>query len=283
MVPLSIILTILATIGLVGQFVVDRVSKKEKSKKIIGLILVILGSIGVWGSYKTQNDSNNDLIEKIVEGDSIQKILVSKLNSSDSAQKVRDSEQKFRDNEQKLRDAESQVNRLTLLSKIDSLNYQLKPFVITAQEKFPQLNSEAALTMLAKDIEHQNKRITALQYYSDVAQLGIDGTTGTAGVGLIETTPISVLMKKTLNKVDDRYEIKCDSESIAIFKEVITKFPRFPFSYYALAICYRSNSNKAWREYAMQSIDIFSNTTSLAGHHGAHDEALKNLLRYIKN
>jgi len=252
---LGVILTILATLGVIGQFILDRLLKNNKTKIIVGSIILGLIVFGIWGSYTIQNNDKKELFDTITK------------NYTD----------------QKIKDENYQKDRKHLLLKLDTLQNQLKPFAETAKKKYPQFNSQEALVMLSKSIESQNQRINALQNFSDVAMLGIDGSTGKVGYGLIETSPLIDLMKKVIEKKGDRLYPVCNSESLAICEKIINTYPTYPFSYYSLAICYRGMKNAIWKKYALKCIDILRNTTLISGHNNHHDQALAELLGYMKN
>jgi len=138
-------------------------------------------------------------------------------------------------------------------------------------------------------IEKKDSRIAELENttnsilgYSYVARLDIRGTTGVAGRGLTETTPISKLMKHALVEEKGKLLVKCDTKSTETYYQVISKFPRFPFSYYALAVCLHKQKDDSWKEYAMKAIEILDNTTILSDHNQNHEEALKELKGLLK-
>jgi len=255
MITFEMALSIVAIIAVLGQYYIERIEKKDKTKKILGLIVATLAIIGIWGSYKIQNNAQKELVYK-----------------RDSAAI-----------EQKKRDDDNIKEQKILISKIDTLQTQLNPFLYIASTKFPQLKSDFALAKLANEIESQNKKIAALLNYSDVAELGLNGITNTVSAPLIETTGISELLKPAISIENNRVTAKCDPKSYKIYKEIIDKFPTFPFSYYFLAKCLYSNKNAEWKKYAIKCIDILNHTTMISGHNNNHDDILKELNSIIKN
>lgn len=142
---------------------------------------------------------------------------------------------------QKKRDDSAIIDRKNLLKKISELQNQLEPFINIATFKFPQLNTDIGLTMLAKDIENQNIKIAAILNYSDVAKLNLLGKTGKVISPLIETTPISEMLKPVIIDEGNSVNYQCNQESYKIYHQLINKFPSYPFSYYFLAKCLYAN------------------------------------------
>ena len=259
---ITIGLLVLATILVFGKYIIERILEGNKTKKIVGFIIAILTATLMWGSYKIQGDERKELIAKI---DS---------NTIDQRKNLI---------EQKQRDDVNEKNRTVLSSKIDSLQSHLNPFLTIAATKFPQLQSEAALTMLANDIEKQNNKISAMQYYSEVSKLGLNGKTNNYGYGMIETTPISEFIKPAITIEKDHVVCHCDPEAYKLYKAAIIKFPNFPFSYYFLSKCLYAHNDPDWRSYAIKSIGILKYTTMIDGHSKHHDEILKELNESVKN
>jgi hypothetical protein len=64
---LSIFLNIFATIGVLGQFILESIVKNKNTKQILRLLIVFLASIGIWGSYYLQNRGNKKLSDDLSE------------------------------------------------------------------------------------------------------------------------------------------------------------------------------------------------------------------------
>jgi hypothetical protein len=124
--------------------------------------------------------------------------------------------------------------------------------------------------------------LEAVRDFSEAASLTPQGTHGLAGAGLKEVTPLSQLLDGAWIQQEGRLYPSCDSVSLEKFRTAIDSYPRFPFSYYALAICLHSRSVSAWKQYAERAIDIFEKTTKVAGHQPSHEQALAQLREYLE-
>lgn len=124
------------------------------------------------------------------------------------------------------------------------------------------------------ELERQHEAVEGLRLYGKIAKMGPEGKDIPIGFGLKYSTAISRIMTDALMVVDNRWEGKCDEASRKRFREVINKYPRFPFSFYYLAGCLEKEGNLKWRVHYERAQYIFEITTQIAGHNDAHDQAL---------
>jgi hypothetical protein len=164
-----------------------------------------------------------------------------------------------------------------LLKGNETLQKRLDPFEKIANRLFPQLDTQAALARLAADVDQQRKELNTIRRYTGVSKLNVIGTTGTVQAPLREETGISRILEGAFTITNDRASYSCDASAIEKFREVIAKFPDFPFSYSGLASCLRLRGDSAWKGYATQAIEILKNTTTIEGHHRSHDHVLREL------
>lgn len=64
---LGITLIFIATIGIIGQFLLDYIINNRKCKKVVGLILMLCAGLGIWGSYYLQEKENKSLSKNLTE------------------------------------------------------------------------------------------------------------------------------------------------------------------------------------------------------------------------
>ena len=117
--------------------------------------------------------------------------------------------------------------------------------------------------------------------YSKVARLDPRGITGTTGIGLKETSPLSQALEDTWVERNGRLFPSCTDASPAKFRAVTEGHSRFPFSHYALAVCLRGRQAPTWRQHAAEAVRIFEYTAAIAGHHPGHDQASAELRGYL--
>lgn len=171
------------------------------------------------------------------------------------------------------------------------LEIMLEPFVSLAHQRRPDVSSAEALSKLAIDLAQQKQELAAqkkdvislkdvadaAKEFSDIAALNLMGITGIAGVGLVESTPISKLLEGTYVIDANRMKYLCTEESKIKLQNTVSQFPKFPFSYYALAYCLKIRAKPDWIEYAHQAIKILKKTTMIAGHNHEHDRIMAEL------
>ncbi|MDE2009290.1 MAG: hypothetical protein KGJ09_04335 [Candidatus Omnitrophica bacterium] len=162
--------------------------------------------------------------------------------------------------------------------EIQGLETQLAPFKTIALGRFTGTESEA-LSKLAFQLNNLESAVSDIKKYAYVSTLGVNGSTNDNTGVIILTTPISLIMQDALNtnKLTHQVTFKCDDASIARYKKVIDLYPNFPFSYYGLAVCLSNHNNPIVGEYLKQAWQILKVTTTIDGHHPAHDEVLKNI------
>jgi hypothetical protein len=176
----------------------------------------------------------------------------------------------------KVQGLESDVANKNL--QIQLLDSQLEPFKTIALEHFTGTEAQA-LSRLALHLNNLESSISDVKKYTFVASLGPNGSTNDNTGDIIITTPISIVMQDALSedKVSHNINFKCDDASIARYKQVIGVNVNFPFSYYALAICLSEKNDSSALEYAKKAYEILKVTTTIDGHHPAHDEVLSHI------
>jgi len=182
------------------------------------------------------------------------------------------------------------------------LNYKQEKELSESKERYNSLYSQNELLLAKNDtlaikndslimkidnyqqlLEEQKISVDAIKDFSDIAILDIYGKDPKFKGGLKYNSSLSSLIEKCLYEDNGNVFPLCDSQSISSFNEAIRQFPRFPFSYYCLAKCYKDTGNPKWENYAQKGIQIFKNTTKIAGHNRQHDEALSQLLKMVNS
>jgi hypothetical protein len=166
--------------------------------------------------------------------------------------------------------------------KLSELNDKLEPFIKLAVNKYPNLKIDDALLKLEYDLKEQKDKLSIIFEYSDVALLNYFGLPDKVGDFLIESSEISEILKGSYDRIDSMVFFKHDDISISKFKKVISEFPRFPFSYCAMAMALKDKGDPKWKEYVYKAVEILKKTTQISGHHRNHDEALKTLQQILK-
>ncbi len=169
-------------------------------------------------------------------------------------------------------------------AEIQRLETQLVPFKTLALEKYPGSESQA-LANFSSELQGIKSQVDTIREYKDyveIARLDIAGLPFKATPPLTVSTAFSKMLEGTLDITDNTYTPRCGIDIEAKYKEIIAKYPKFPFSYYSLALCLRAREDKTWKDYALKAIEIFKKTTQIEGHNENHDQAMKNLLILLK-
>ena len=185
----------------------------------------------------------------------------------------------------------------SLEAEIRSLRLQLDPFVKAATARFPQLEPSSALQRLSDDLsalsvktrrlegeaQFLRQQVESVRDYSDVARLTFNGSEYVGG-DITFSSPLTKIMEGTFTEVSPgRYRRVCTDAAVAKYKKAIQEFPRFPFSYFWLALCLRDRGESPWQPHARSAYSIFEPTTQIAGHQVSHDEAKSFLAELFKS
>ena len=135
----------------------------------------------------------------------------------------------------------------------------------------------------ARQANKSRELLIALRDYSYVARLDFTGRELTSpGSGLEENTPIIKLLEGTYDIQGNCGVPNCDEVALTKCQEVIQIEPKFPFSYYAIAVCLFQKGDDSWRDYADKALEIFHYATMIAGHHPNHNQAQRVLKSYYQ-
>ncbi len=115
--------------------------------------------------------------------------------------------------------------------------------------------------------------------YSDVARLDVFGTTGSAGAGLQERSPIKDIIGGYVHTDGGLLRWDCSPEALNAFGSTITYNSKFPFPYYYRGTCLRAAQQAEWRADIGKALTILRITTQVPGHHVNHNEVLNMILR----
>lgn len=130
---------------------------------------------------------------------------------------------------------------------------------------------------------YNKQEVQNIRDYSNISKFNAIGKPFVDGPGIRYSTGISGIIEPALTKKNDKVSFKCDDESLKRYEQAIQEYPHFPFSYCGMAECLRIRGDPKWKEYASKAISIFKITTKIDGHDKSHEEAMKQLLRYLND
>ncbi len=166
-------------------------------------------------------------------------------------------------------------------NQLKRIDERLSPFVELAEQRYPNVPADDALERLRNELSSVNRRttqleteITVVREYADVAMLTFNGSQFSGG-DISINSPLTTILEGTHTEVSpNQFRRVCTEESMGRYRQAIRDFPRFPFSYYWLALCLRESGDLQWKTNAESARAIFKQTTQIAGHQKSHDEAL---------
>ena len=129
------------------------------------------------------------------------------------------------------------------------------------------LRKDSKIRMLESDV-------VAVREFSSVASLDALGYPLGYGINSDHTfsNDLTRLLEGMYTIKDNKVSMQRGPEAEKQYKELIKKFPKFPFGYYFLAVCLRESGNDEWRDHAHRALEIFKITTRIDGHRSHHDE-----------
>ncbi|MBN1618495.1 hypothetical protein JW887_04080 [Candidatus Dojkabacteria bacterium] len=152
---------------------------------------------------------------------------------------------------------ELQQENLEKNLEIQRLETLLTPFKTLALQRYTGTDTEV-LSKLASRVQEIETMVYTLQTYSDVAKMDITGNPGIVGTPPISlTTPISRKLSGVFTDENGQKIFTCNEDALQKYRKVIEEFPRFPFAYYMLAVCYNRAKNEDWKPLAKEAISIF--------------------------
>jgi len=175
--------------------------------------------------------------------------------------------------------------RLTVILLILFVLFSLGQMVLTKYEE-RVANKELRTTRQAlADATNEIARLAlttdALARYAPLAKLNGEGKAGLVSGVLTEDSDLIRLLDGCLTTKNGEDTVSTTPEARAKYTEAIERFPDYPFSYYYLALYFHAKGDQQWRAYAVKAEAIFRRTTTIAGHHAAHDAALKQVQEWI--
>jgi len=136
------------------------------------------------------------------------------------------------------------------------------------------------LAETGKSAEGSADTVAAMRDYTEVAVLNLIGKPSPDS-DVIYTTGISKALEDSYKIEGTKIEVFRDEASERIYRDVIAKYPRFPFAYHALASVLSAKGDPSWRDYAEQAVSILEKTTKVGGHHPNHDQELAELKKVL--
>ena len=126
--------------------------------------------------------------------------------------------------------------------------------------------------------------LVAVREYSSVARRDALGNPPGGGIGsdIKFNDELTKLLEDMYAIKDDQIRMLRGQEAEHRYRNVIQKFPKFPFGHYFLAICLRERGDDEWRDHARKAVDVLKITTRIDGHNSNHDEVLEKINAWLE-
>jgi hypothetical protein len=160
-----------------------------------------------------------------------------------------------------------------------TLETQLGPFKTIALDKFTG-DENQRLHKLAIEVASLQRDMVALRDYGEVATWTFLGEKSL--YGMTTSSPVSGWRKDyVVEGKDGELNMKCDSEAINYYKQMIAKHPLYPFPLYPLVLCLKRQGDDSWRQYAREAVRILEKTTLVPSHDRSHEDALQRFKKLL--
>jgi hypothetical protein len=198
-------------------------------------------------------------------------------------------------------------------AQLAALRAQLEPFQKVANLRYP--GDEAALAKLHEDLtkqevqimdlgqtaDEQKKTIGSLQKLSEnqkkeiaglknklaemenqmdaqeVATWTFEGQMRLWNGQFIDGPVAGWIDSYKEEKTGEASQWSCASEAIFHYREIMEGYPKYPFPYYVLSQCLKTQGETSWKGYANKGLVILKKTTKIPGHVQDHDRILGEL------
>lgn len=226
---------------------------------IVGLCLIVIGTVfSFFGTYFSDKASQNELTSKIQEKNQV----IDNINESNT----------------KLIDQNS-----TLLSSNDKVSNTNQNLITQNKDMLDKISRyQSDIEERNREIERLKKDVSNVKEYSFYATFDLYGLPIKSGFGIKFSSDLSDRMSKIFTEIGGKIYVRNDKALLPEIEEVIRRHPNFPFGYWAKVDLLRQLGDSHWRESAIKAISILEITTSITGHHSAHDEALAVLRQWLK-
>lgn len=136
----------------------------------------------------------------------------------------------------------------------------------------------------AQKVRQLDSDLIAVREYSSVARLDALGNPPGYGIGFehVWIDDLTRLFEDMYTIDDGRISMRRGPEAEQRYREVIQRFPKFPFGYYFLAVCLKERGEEEWREHAKLALEILKITTRIDGHHENHDDIISKISTWFE-
>lgn len=169
-------------------------------------------------------------------------------------------------------DSDEEMNLLkTTIEKSDAELSRFRENTSTQDKKIVSLETD--LEESKRNSSETKNRLSDTLTYSEVATWTLDGSKSLGG-GVAVSSPVAGWFKDYIIKKGERIEWKCDSEATEYYKNMIKRYPTYPYPYYFLAFCLKNHGQKHWTDIAQQGAQICEKIVKIPNHEPGYERCL---------
>ena len=126
--------------------------------------------------------------------------------------------------------------------------------------------------------------LATIRDYSLVARRDALGNPPGGGIGsdIKFNDDLTRLLEDMYTINDNQIIMRRGPEAEQRYREVIQKFPKFPFGHYFLALCLREHGDNEWKDRAFHAVEVLKITTQIESHNKNHDEVLERISAWLE-
>jgi hypothetical protein len=157
------------------------------------------------------------------------------------------------------------------IKKLQRTNSEQEKQISGLKRRIAELEKESA------ERKVEPERLKDPERYSEMAMWTMDGRIKLPDGQFVETPVAGWSDTYRREKPGEPVRWRCGSVALFHYREVIEKYPEFPFPFCVLAQCLKAKGEPSWQEYARKGLSVLEKTVKISGHVSDHDEALAEL------
>jgi hypothetical protein len=162
-------------------------------------------------------------------------------------------------------------NRRKEITKLKKTNAEQKKQISDLKKRLAKIEKES----VARTVKTEQPK--DLGRYSEVAMWTIDGRMKLPNGQFVDSPVAGWSDTYRQEKPGEPARWKCGSAALFHYREVMEKYPEFPFPFSVLAQCLKAKGEPSWQEYAKKGLSVLEETVKIPGHVSDHDDALAQL------
>ncbi len=157
------------------------------------------------------------------------------------------------------------------MKKLQRTNAEKEKQISGLKRRIAELEKESAERKVEPERPKDPER------YSETAMWTMDGRMKLPDGQFVESPVAGWSDTYRREKPGEPARWRCGSVALFHYREVIEKYPEFPFPFCVVAQCLKTQGEPSWQEYARKGLSVLEKTVKIPGHVSDHDDALAEL------